>query len=207
MLDRGRMAAAKLLTRHVVATALFLALILGLASPASALPVVGSAAPTARLQDADERAVSIEGLRGRLALIVYEDKGSAGQNRALIRELKAQAAKLEPDAPITFVPVADVSGYNFWPLKGMARKVVREKAREGGYPIFCDWDGQFRAKFQLQRAKSNVVLVGRNGRVLFAKAGTLSSDERGRLLGILAAELTPLTKTKPPAAPSQAKRE
>jgi hypothetical protein len=203
------MTAAKSLTRHVVATALSLAIVLGLAlaSPAWALPVVGSAAPTARLKDPDDRAVSIEGLRGRLALIVYEDKSSSGQNQVLIRELKAQAAKLDPGAPITFVPVADVSGYNFWPVKGIARNTVRNKAREGGYPIFCDWDGQFRAKFQLQRSKSNVVLVGRNGRVLFAKAGTLTTEERGRLLQILASELTPLTKTKPPATPSQAQRD
>lgn len=201
------MTVAKLLTHPLAATALLLALTLGIASPALALPAVGSAAPTARLKDPDERAVSIEALRGRLALIIYEDKSSAGQNRVLIRELKKQAAKLEPGAPISFVPVADVSGYNFWPVKGMARNVVRERAREGGYPIFCDWDGQFRAKFKLQRAQSNVVLVGRNGRVLFAEAGPLSTDERERLLGILASELSPLTQVKPPAAPSQAKRD
>jgi hypothetical protein len=201
------MTVAKRLTLHLVASALFVALALALASPALALPTVGSAAPKARLEDPDERGVSMEGLRGRLALIVYEDKSSSGQNRVLIRELKAQAAKLEPGAPITFVPVADVSGYNFWPVKGIARKVVRDKAREGGYPIFCDWDGKFRAKFQLQRAKSNVVLVGRNGRVLFAEAGTLSTDERERLLSILATELAPITKIKPPTTSSQAKRD
>lgn len=193
------------ITRTLARLVCSLGVLLGLCATARALPSIGSTAPAAQLEDANGKSIQMDKLRGRLALIVYEDKHSSGQNKTLIRELKKQSAKLEAGAPISFVPVADVTGYNFWPLKGFAKGVIRKKAEEGKYPIFCDWDGAFRSKYKLQRGASNIVLVGRDGRVLFAESGTLSATEQDRLFSLLTSELAAAPKSDP--AKSQASRD
>ncbi|WP_437999206.1 YtfJ family protein [Sorangium sp. So ce185] len=168
------------------AAALALALIAG---AALALPPVGDRAPNARVEDADGRELQLKALWGKPVLIMYEDKDSATQNQAL-KDAVAKLAKGDRyRRAIAVAAVADVSSYDFWPAKGFVKDAIREESRKVGATIYCDWDGTFREAYRLRRGISNVILVGKNGQVLFAAEGKLKPEAQAKLLDLLRKEV------------------
>ncbi|XXX78061.1 YtfJ family protein [Sorangium sp. So ce134] len=168
------------------AAALSLALISG---AALALPPVGGRAPNARVEDADGRELQLKALRGKPILIVYEDKDSATQNQAFKDALAKLAKGDRYRRTIALAAVADVSSYDFWPVKGFVKDAIREESRKVGATIYCDWDGTFREAYRLRRGISNVILVGKNGQVLFAAEGKLKPEAQSSLLDMLRKEV------------------
>ncbi|MFS8071466.1 MAG: YtfJ family protein [Byssovorax sp.] len=158
-------------------------------APALALPVEGDAAPNARLEDADGRAVELKAFKGKPILIVYEDKDSATQNQPLKDALSKLAKGDRYKAAVALAAVADVSAYDFWPVKGFVKDAIREESRKQKTTIYCDWSGTFRNAYQLRRGVSSIVLVGRDGHVLFAAEGAVSADQRKRLVELLKAQV------------------
>ncbi|WP_437288760.1 YtfJ family protein [Sorangium sp. So ce406] len=181
----GRSWPARLLSA-ASAAALSLALISG---AALALPSEGDRAPNARLEDADGRELQLKTLRGKPILIVYEDKDSATQNQAFKDALAKLAKGDRYRKTIALAAVADVSSYDFWPVKGFVKDAIREESRKVGATIYCDWDGAFRQAYRLRRGISNVILVGKNGQVLFAAEGKLKPEAQSRVLELLRKEV------------------
>lgn len=164
---------------------------LAISGAAEALPPLGATLPNARVEDPDGRAVDLHALAGarRPILIVYEDKGSAAQNDAFKRELAARAAGDRYRGAVVLLAVADVSAYDFWPVRGFVRDAIRDEARKQQTPIYCDWTAGFRQALRLNRGASNVVLLDGGGRVVFARAGTLSPAERQAIFELLRVEI------------------
>lgn len=156
---------------------------------ALALPAEGEKAPNARVEDADGRALEMKTLRGKPILIMYEDKDSSAQNQALKDELSKLAKGDRYKSAIALAAVADVSAYDFWPVKGFVKDAIREESRKFGTTIYCDWDASFRKKYRMREGVSSVVLVGRDGLVLFAADGALSAEKRAQLLKLLRAQV------------------
>ncbi|AUX39446.1 hypothetical protein SOCE26_008380 [Sorangium cellulosum] len=164
------------------AAALSVALVSG---AALALPSEGDRAPNARVEDADGRELQLKALRGKPVLIVYEDKDSAMQNKPLKDALGKLAKGGNYRRAIALAAIADVSSYDFWPVKGFVKDAIREESRKFGTTIYCDWDGTFRSTYRLRRGVSNVILVDKDGRVLFAAEGALKTEAQQRLLDLL----------------------
>lgn len=149
---------------------------------------VGEAAPNARVEDADENALWLSDLRGAPVVVFYEDKDSGEVNRPLKDEL----ASLLSDASMRAVrvlPVADVSAYDSWPSRGFVRDAIREASAKAGLTVYCDWNGSFRERLGLEKETSNVVVLGKDGVVKFARTGALSADERASVVRLVKAEL------------------
>jgi hypothetical protein len=155
------------------------------ATPAFAAPKEGDAAPNARVEDADGRSTELKAFKGKPILIVYEDKDSAQQNQALKNDLSKLAKGDRYKSSVALAAVADVSSYDFWPVKGFVKDAIREESKKQGTTIYCDWSGSFRTTYKLRRGVSNVVLVGKDGRVLFAAEGTVPGPQRKRLIKLL----------------------
>jgi hypothetical protein len=156
---------------------------------ALALPRLGERVPDALLSDPEGKALDTRALRGKSALLLYEDEGSLAQNAPLKDALADLARDARYRAAIALAPVADLSEYAGWPLRGAAEDAIRARSREAGVSIYCDWDGSFRRAYRLHQGLSNVVLLGPDGRVLFAAAGPLRPEQRSRLLALLARQL------------------
>ena len=154
-----------------------------------ALPSVGADAPSGKVEDADGKPLDTKSLKGKPLLIVYEDKDSAAQNDALKKELGDLAKGDKYKAKIALAAVADVSAFDFWPVKGFVKDAIREESKKVGTTIYCDWNASFRKAFKLTKGKSSVVLVGKDGKVLFAGEGALSADERKKLLALLKSQV------------------
>jgi hypothetical protein len=175
------------------ARAVVLALSMLGSSPALALPSEGDAAPNARLEDADGRALELKAFKGKPILIVYEDKDSATQNQPLKDALSKLAKGDRYKNAVALAAVADVSSYDYWPVKGFVKDSIREESRKQQTTIYCDWSGAFRGAYRLRRGVSSIVLVGRDGHVLFAAEGVVSLARRQQLIELLKTQVEPAT--------------
>lgn len=169
-----------------------LSLIMGcalLAGRAGALPKVGDVRPAVTVHDADDRSFDLRSVNGKPTLVIYEAKEATNQNEALKRELSNLAKGDAYRNKVALVPVADVRGYDFWPAKGFVRDAIRDESRKAGTTIYCDWDGGAGRALGARAGKSSVLLLGRDGRVLFAAEGALDEARRKALINALRAEI------------------
>lgn len=179
-------------TRHLSAiaiAAIAVATASTAASTAEALPKVGAVRPSARTVDADDRTLDIGTIAGRPILVVYEDKDSATLNAPLKADLSRLARGDRYRNAVALVPVANVESYDYWPVRGFVKDAIKDESRKVGATIYCDWDGGFRRSLGVVGNTSSVVLVGRDGRILFAWEGFMPKEARDRLLGLLRAEV------------------
>ena len=149
-----------------------------LGARAAALPASGATRPDVQLTDAWDRSIRLSTYVGMPLLVVYEDKGSSSQNAALKQDLAVLARGDRYKKLIALVAVADVSGYDYWPIRGFVRSAIRSESTRQSTVIYCDWDGHVRTSLALEKGQSNVVLYARDGSVLYAHAGPMDADER-----------------------------
>ena len=152
---------------------------------AHALPTLGEAPPDVVIEDAWDRQVALAKFGAKPVLVVYEDEGSAKQNKALKDQLSELAKGDRYKKRVALVAVADLDGYDYWPVRGFVKDAIRGESRKQQLPIFCDWGGRFRKALGLTKGASNVVLYGKDGKVLFSHAGPLSGDQRTTLVSLL----------------------
>ena len=172
-------------TRAALVAALAGALVLVTSGDAPALPLLGEATPDVVLEDALDRRVAMAKLGAKPVLVVYEDEGSAIQNMDLKADLAALAKGDRYKMRVALLAVADLDGYDYWPVRGFVKDAIRDESRKQQLSILCDWKGKFRKALGLVKGSSNVVLYGKDGKVLFSHAGPLSGPQRASLISSL----------------------
>jgi hypothetical protein len=172
---------------HVAAS---LALLAALAPVAVALPSVGASRPPLRVVDAWDRVVDLSRLGTMPVLVVYEDSDSSTQNQAFKDDLAALAKGDGYAKSVALIAVADVQGYDYWPVRGFVKQAIRSESQKFSTPIYCDWDGGVRRTLGLRRGVSNVVLYGRDGAVRFSFEGAMPPSKRGEVIDLLRREVT-----------------
>jgi predicted transcriptional regulator len=150
-------------------------------APSLAPPVVPRPmAPEFACEGTSGRTRRLSHYLGRAVIIVYEDRDSNQQNDVLKQELAARARAQDLSQDVSVVPVANLSGFAFWPAQGFARDAVLDIARQQQMEILIDWSGDMARAYRFRPAMSYVMVLSREGRVLFRHAGTLDASARGR---------------------------
>lgn len=170
----------------LAAAAIILCFALG--GTADALPRPGTTAPRARVHDVAGRAVRLDRLRGKPVLIVYESRESSEQNQALKDRLSRLARGGRYRSRVHLLPVASVEAFDYFPIRGLVESSIAAESERIGTAIYCDWDGSFRRALTLSPERSSVVLVARDGRVIFAYEGALTRRAQDRLVELLTRE-------------------
>jgi hypothetical protein len=112
--------------------ALFTATAVGLlvATPAFALPKVGTARPSIKLVDAWDRELDLSHLAQPL-LVVYEDKDD-GNTNALMKDDLAQLDKTSHyRKTVLHIAVVDVTPWDYWPARGIAKNELQKCPKPG----------------------------------------------------------------------------
>lgn len=154
------------------------------ATQALALPRVGSTRPALTLVDGWERTLDL-GHLGKPLLLLYEDKDDGKQNDELKADLKKLDASDHYRKAVAHVVVADVSAYDYWPVRGMVKDAVQKESNRAGVVIYTDFTGSIRTSLGLVKGQSNVVLYDRRGDVLFAHSGVLPADQRKQVVDLV----------------------
>jgi hypothetical protein len=139
----------------------------------------------ARAESVDSQPFDLSAHTGKCLLVFYEDKDVRSQNQALKDRLWKSMDQRQHKDSLLIVAVADVSAFNWWPAKKVVTAAIREESRKLGSTIWCDWDGSFGRAMGATKGASNVMLVGRDGAILFKHSGALPVDEIDRVLAML----------------------
>ena len=159
------------------------------AASALALPAVGAAGPSGTVVDADGHGKDLHESHGKPMLLVYEDQAATKQNLELKSELSRLAAGDKYRKAIALVAVADVEGYDYWPARGFVKGAIRTESKKLGNPIYVDWSGGVRKAAGFKKGLSTILLMGRDGKVLFSHEGAMAAKERAALLALLAKQV------------------
>ena len=158
---------------------------------AAANPKVGKKAPFFRIKSGDDKELTLDMLKGKVAIIFYETKEVVEKNRALKEALKKLGRdERYPSGISVAVGVADCSGA-FWPFTRIWRSKLIENSEKEGLTIYGDWDGKMCSDFGLKPKESNVIVVDGKGFIRYSKAGKIESpgiDELKELLIELVSE-------------------
>jgi hypothetical protein len=163
-----------------------------LAGVADALPLIGTVTPAVQVQHVDGKSEPLQPQTGMPTLIFYESRDSKRQNQELKTKLKHLVDSIGGDyrGHLQLFPIANLEGLDFWPVRGFAANAVRSESRRIGTEIYCDWNGELREKLQLKPNLSSVILLDRNGKVIFAAEGSLEPGEQERLLALIKSEVS-----------------
>ena len=156
---------------------------------AFALLSPGAVRPVARVTDADGRVLDLHAVKNKPALILYEDRDSSKVNAAFKADLAQLARGDRYRGAVVLVPVADVQGFDYWPVRGFVKDAIRDESKKVGNPIYCDFDGAFQRALGFRRGTSSVLLIGKDARVRFAVEGQLTTEQRAEVLTLLRSEI------------------
>jgi hypothetical protein len=145
---------------------LILALALAMAWPA---PTPGATLPLLALEDQEGRTLSLEALRGRVAVIVYGTRDAVDESIVWGRRLQTEVGAPAGAAGLEIVAVAQMGGIPE-PFHGLLRAYVRRRT-PATFSLWLDWHDRLSAAFGHQAALPTVVVADREGEVRLVIAG------------------------------------
>jgi hypothetical protein len=160
----------------LVAALLSMALFRSSSLPAS--DPIGPTAPYFRVQSGDDKELTLDIIKGKVAAIFYENKDIVAANKRLKDELNKlyyEQAKIVRDLVVR-LPVIDCSDA-VWPLRWVWKRKLREHSRKEGMTIYCDWEGKMFSDYKMKDGVSNVVIIDKSGRIRFFTSGEVTAEE------------------------------
>lgn len=156
-------------------------------APPSAAETVATPprAPEFALEGTSGQTRRLRDYQGRVVILIYEDRDSNQQNNDLKRELADRARSQDLTHDVAVVPVANLSSYSFWPAAGFARDAVIDIAHQQGMEILIDWSNTMAGSYRFRRSTSYVMVLSRDGRVLFRHAGALPLRARMQFFSVI----------------------
>jgi len=105
--------------------------------------LIGSAAPSFRVQSGDDKELTLDITKGKVTAVFYENKDIADANKRLKDELNKlyyQQTDALKDLLVR-LPIIDCSDA-IWPLQRIWKRRLREHSKKEGMAIYCDWSGR-----------------------------------------------------------------
>ncbi|MFN0063590.1 MAG: hypothetical protein ACKVPX_13870 [Myxococcaceae bacterium] len=146
----------------------------------------------ASLYDTRDSRVRISQFRGKPVVLIYEDRGSVELNREFKNALRHNGELPGASNDVAIIAVANVSAFNFFPVRGFALNSVRHVEEKAKHPILCDWEEALaRPPWNLPKASSTVVVLNPAGEVVFQQSGKMTPEQREAAFATLRKHLPP----------------
>lgn len=150
------------------------------------------------LEDAEGIAHSLTEYRGQVLVLFYESREHIQDNFTLKRSFMHPRRGAFAQARV--LGIANVKSLNFTPARTFTQKAVRAIQSKFDLELLLDWEGRLlEAPFFFDPTASNVIVLSRDGEVLFRHRGVLSSEDRERFVRALSErneKATPLSITR-----------
>jgi hypothetical protein len=146
-------------------------------SPAAS-GLIGSAALYFRVQSGDDKELTLDMIKGKVAAIFYENKDIVDANKRLKDELSKLYSE-QTDAlkdVLVRLPIIDCADA-FWFFRGMWKRRLREHSKKEGMAIYCDWEGKMSSDYKMKADVSNIVIIDKGGRIRFFTAGEVKYED------------------------------
>ena len=164
--------------KNLIVVVTLLSLPVFLSSSLASNGLIGSAAPYFRVQSGDDKELTLDMIRGKVAAIFYENKDIVDANKRLKDELNKLYFE-QTDAlkdVLVRLPIIDCSEA-FWPFLGIWKRRLREYSKKEGVTIYCDWEGKMASDYKMKADVSNVVIIDKEGEIRFFSSGEVKDEE------------------------------
>ena len=134
----------------------------------------------AQILDLDDKPVSLRAMRGKLVVVLHQDRYSSEQNQGF-KDRLGQLVLRYPDR-LQLIALAEAGGYNFWPARRYVKDALRPLRDLGGALVACDWKGAVQRSYRIPARQSAVFVVGKDGALQALRVGTLPAADAAALL-------------------------
>lgn len=147
----------------------------------------GIPAPAFKVVSGNNEELSLDDIKGKVAVIFYETKDTKEKNRRLKDELNKFYDMQQDNVKklILRIPVINCRGVFF---TGAWKNNLKENSKKEGIAIYGDWDGKMFFSYAIDGKESNLIIIGRDGIVKYSFAGSLGEKDFGRIKDLLATE-------------------
>lgn len=147
----------------------------------------GNPAPYFKVLSGDNEELSLDDIKGKAAVVFYETRGTVEKNRQLKDELNKfyDAQTEEVRKSILRIPVINCKGVFFTDIW---KNNLKQSSRKEGFTIYGDWDGKMFLAYGIRDNDSNLIIIGRDGKVKYFFAGRAGKEESRRIKDLLTAE-------------------
>ncbi len=133
---------------------------------------IGNAAPFFEIISGDRHPLTLDNLKGKVAVLFYETKSAIEQNRKLKSALNIfyteQIDSFKKD--IARIGVIDCQGVLF---RGAWEKGLRDNSLKEGITIYGDWDGKMSSNYRTAEGVSNVIIIDKKGIIRYYASGQI----------------------------------
>lgn len=134
----------------------------------------------------NNKRVQLSAYRDKPTLLFFEGRHATAVNQALKDELLPWAKAHGALASVNLVAVANLTPFDFFPARQFALGAVRDIEKKIGIPILVDFAGSLsRPPNDLPPEESTVLLLARDGSVLWRRSGTVSAADTQALFTLL----------------------
>jgi hypothetical protein len=168
----------KIFQKNLMLVVTLLSLLAFQISSPAASGIIGSAAPYFRVQSGDDKTLTLDMIKGKVAVIFYQNKDILDANKRLKDELNKlyyQQTDALKDVLVR-LPIIDCS-HAFWLFRGIWKRRLREYSKKEGVTIYCDWNGKVSSDYKMKAGMSNVVIIDKGGRIRFFTSGEVKPEE------------------------------
>jgi predicted transcriptional regulator len=145
----------------------------------------GVQAPPFNLESGDNEKISLDRIKGKIVIIIYEAKNVIEQNRAFKNELTSLIDRSEVlKAQSTVLPVINCTSAS-WATKRIWKSNLRKNSKKENVTIYGDWDGKMFADYGIKDNTSNVVVIDANGIIRYFGSGKLDENEINKVKELL----------------------
>ena len=134
----------------------------------------------AAILDLEDQPVSLRAMRGKVVVVLHQDRYSSEQNPTF-KDRLGELVLRHPEK-LQLVALAEVGGYNFWPARRYVKDALRPLRSLGGAVVACDWKATVQKQYHLPARQSAVFVVGKSGTLQALTIGVLPTARADALL-------------------------
>ncbi len=151
----------------------------------SATPPAGAPLPAAPLLDAplldlEDHPVSLRAMRGKVVVVLHQDRFSSEQN-STFKDRLGELVLRRPDK-LRLIALAEVGSYNFWPARRYVKDALQPLRALGGAVVACDWKATVQKQYRIPARQSAVFVVSKDGALQVMTTGVLAPARATALL-------------------------
>ena len=139
---------------------------------------INSTAPDFTVTSGNGETISLDSLKGKVIVLIYEKKEAVKKTRSLKNLLyKIYCSKSEKKRKeIVRVPVIDCSAAS-WPTTTIWKKKLVDNSKKEGITIFGDWNGKMKENYNLKNKNSTILIIDKKGVIKYIASDDLCSGK------------------------------
>lgn len=150
-------------------------------------PNVGDVAPNLSVESGDGKVMTLDMLRGKVIVLVYNTRDTSDRNAKLREALNKfyEAQSGERKYNCFKLVIIDCSSA-FFPIDFIWKKKLIEASKAKRMDIYGDWDGKVSDDYGFNLKDSNFVIIDKNGSIrYFSKEEITDKSEINKIISLL----------------------